>query len=370
MFHATVARVYPSAHRAFLVSLRLKNNMNLIKTLLSLTQPFINRPDLIQGPGGNTSVKDAEGNMIIKASGFRFEEITENQGFSIVNAKEIADYFFKVEVQDKALEENKSNELIHQLIAIDAEGNKYPKPSMETGFHAVLDTYVVHTHSIWTNLINCNQDSVSLFQKLKNKLPFEIAYIPFVSPGFGLSYLITQELKFAREHNQKQVAVFFLQNHGIVSHSADLLAAQEQLFFVDETIKTLFKLEIYPNSEVVKMGDSFAPKSDYVQRKAKEYQVNEAFFNQVLFPDQTVFFKDNMVFEIEQASKIKFSENYQLTYHCSFREAQSIHETMTAYFYIYETILKNGYQPNFIAGQEIDYINNMDMEKYRKSLMK
>jgi len=344
--------------------------MNLIQTLLSLTQPFVNRPDLIQGPGGNTSVKDSEGNMIIKASGFRFEEIIENQGFSIVNAKEIADYFFNVQVQDKVTEEKRSNDLIHSLIAKDSDGNAYPKPSMETGFHAVLDTYVVHTHSVWTNLINCNQDSVSLFQTLKSKLPFELAYIPFVSPGFGLSYLITQELNYAKENHQKLSDVFFLQNHGIVSHSNDLHKAQEQLFQVDEAVKSLFDVEAYPNVEVLEKDNIYVPKSDYVQQKAKEYQANEAFFNQVLFPDQTVFFKDNMAFETEQASKIKFSENYQLTYHCGLREAQSIHETMTAYFYIFDTILKNGYHPNFLAGQEIDYINNMDMEKYRKSLMK
>jgi rhamnose utilization protein RhaD (predicted bifunctional aldolase and dehydrogenase) len=344
--------------------------MNLIKTLLTLTQPFVNRPDLIQGPGGNTSVKDSEGNMIIKASGFRFEEMNAVQGFSIVNAKEIADYFFNVEVQDKALEEKKSNELIHLLIATDTEGNKYPKPSMETGFHAVLDTYVVHTHSVWSNLINCNQDSVSLFQTLKSKLPFEIAYIPFVSPGFGLSYLITQELKFAKENNQKQPNVFFLQNHGIVSHSNELNIAQAQLFQVDETIKSLLSAEAYPNSELENKGGFFVPKFDYVQQKAKEYQANDAFFNQVLFPDQTVFFNGNIAFENEKGRKINFSENYALEYHCPIREAQSIHETMTAYFYIYDSILKNGFQPSFLAGEEIDYINNMDMEKYRKSLMK
>jgi rhamnose utilization protein RhaD (predicted bifunctional aldolase and dehydrogenase) len=343
--------------------------MKLIDSLLSLTQPFVNRPDLIQGPGGNTSIKDEKGNMIIKASGFRFEEITENQGYSIVNAKVIANYFFSVQVHDKSKEEKISNELIHSQISNDLYGNKYPKPSMETGFHAVLDTFVVHTHSVWTNLINCNLHSVSLFQIIKTKLPFEIAYIPFVSPGFGLSYLITQELKFAKDNNLKQPAVFFLQNHGVVSHSDELHIAQEQLYQVDEAIKTLFKSETYPNSEVESIKDFFVPKSSYVQQKAKLFQVKEAFFKQVLFPDQTVFFNENITFNREEGRKINFSENYAVEYHCGPREAQSIHETMTAYFYLYESILNNGYKLNFLEGEEIDYINNMDMEKYRKSLM-
>jgi rhamnose utilization protein RhaD (predicted bifunctional aldolase and dehydrogenase) len=96
--------------------------MTLINHLLSLTQPFVNRPDLIQGPGGNTSVKDEEGNMIIKASGYRFEEITEESGFSIVNSQKISDYFFNVKVTDKTHEEKHSLQVIQNNILKQSSG--------------------------------------------------------------------------------------------------------------------------------------------------------------------------------------------------------------------------------------------------------
>jgi len=42
---------------------------------------------------------------------------------------------------------------------------------------------------------------------------------------------------------------------------------------------------------------------------------------------------------------------------------------MTSYLFIYDTILNNGDTLQLIDGKEIDYIQNMDMEKHRKSIM-
>lgn len=345
--------------------------MTLINHLLSLTQSFVNRPDLIQGPGGNTSVKDTDGNMIIKASGFRFEEITQEQGFSIVNAKNIADYFFNVQPTDKSSEEKKSLEIIQQNILHNTNGELYPKPSMETGFHAVLDTYVVHTHSVWSNLLNCNTDSIKLLKLLQEKTSLNIAYIPFVSPGFGLSYLITQELKKADDLNLPRPQVFFLENHGIVAHSNNLEETQSMLRNIDKAIQDIFGIsEAYPETDIQNKENHFIPKHDFARDFIQKNKVEESFFNQVLFPDQTVFFHNQIVFSEDFNKKINIIPNKGIHYHCGEREAKSIHETMTAYFFLFENLFRLNMTPRFVSGYEIDYINNMDMEKHRKSLMK
>ena len=345
--------------------------MKLITSLLTLTRPFVNRPDLIQGPGGNTSVKDENGNMIIKASGFRFEEITEDSGYSIINAEKISNYFFNVKVSEKAEEERKSLEIVKNNILNNAYGEKYPKPSMETGFHAVLDKYVVHTHSVWSNLINCTSNPFELLQKIQINTDLNIAYIPFVSPGFGLSYFITQELKKADELRTKRPQVFFLENHGIVSHSDDLLEAQTMLMNIDKTIQEHLEFSNeYPQTEILKTDNYFIPCNDFVWSIIQKQKVEEGFFNQVLFPDQTVFFHNQIAFSEDANKKINIVKGKGIQYHCGEREAKSIHETMTAYFFLFETILQLQKIPRFVSGEEIDYINNMDMEKYRKSLMK
>ena len=345
--------------------------MKLITSLLTLTHPFLHRPDLIQGPGGNTSVKDSAGNMLIKASGFRFEEITEESGFSMVNARNIADYFFKVQPADKKLEEKQSLELIQQNIVQKPNGEPYPKPSMETGFHAVLDKYVVHTHSVWSNLINCITEPFELLKSLQNKTGLNIAYIPFVSPGFGLSYLITQELKKADQSGVTRPQVLFLENHGIVAHSNDLSEAQTMLKQVDEAIQELFKIsKEYPKTDIQITDNFYTPNHDFVWSFILKHKVEESFFNQVLFPDQTVFFHNQIAFSEDFSKKINIIPNKGIQYHCGEREAKSIHETMTAYFFLFENIINLNQTPRLVSGEEIDYINNMDMEKHRKSLMK
>lgn len=345
--------------------------MKLINSLLNLTFPFINRPDLIQGPGGNTSVKDDNGNMIIKASGFRFEEITEESGYSIVNSQKISDYFFNVQVTEKAKEEKLSLEIIQTNILKNSSGEMYPKPSMETGFHAVLDKYVVHTHSVWSNLINCITAPFDLLTSLQNKTGLNFAYIPFVSPGFGLSYLITQKLKKADESGTTRPQVFFLENHGIVAHSNDLTEAQTMLKQVDEAIQELFKISNeYPITDLQITDNYYTPNHDFVWSFIQRHKVEESFFNQVLFPDQTVFFHNQINFSEDNSKKINCIPNQGIQYHCGEREAKSIHETMTAYCFLFDTILSLNQIPRFVSTEEIDYINNMDMEKHRKSLMK
>ncbi|MDP2385500.1 MAG: class II aldolase/adducin family protein [Bacteroidota bacterium] len=344
----------------------------IINELLKLTKPFVGRADLIQGPGGNTSVKDEAGNMYIKASGFRFNEMNDNGGYSAVSSGVIEKYFRNVQIISKEQCEKESLELITNNILSDANGVKFPKPSMETGFHAVLDKYVIHTHSVWANLVNCNELGTELRNKVQEKLAVPIVHIPFVSPGFGLSYLITQELIYAEKNNSPKPKIFFLENHGIIAHGDNMEEVTNLLTEVDSSIAKIFSVEIdaYPVTQVELKEESFFPVNDYCSRILSKYKVAADFFDQVLFPDQTVFFKGNITLTGEESKKINISADYTLKYKGNEREAESIHETMTAYLFLYDTLRTAANKIKLIKGKEIDYINNMDMEKHRKNIMK
>jgi ribulose-5-phosphate 4-epimerase/fuculose-1-phosphate aldolase len=339
---------------------------NTIHQLLTLTKPYCGRPDLIQGPGGNTSVKAEDGSMFIKASGFLFSEMSLDMGISAVDANVISRYFHNVTVSDKAVAEKESLEIISASILKDERGSLYPKPSMETGFHAVLDTYVVHTHSVWTNLLNCNKNKAIYFERLKDVLPFHLCRIPYVSPGFGLSYLITQALKTS----EPRPSVFFLENHGVIAHGDDAETVHELLRKTDEAIAAMFQLSLsdYPDTSLKGTTEGFIPVSDFCTNVLKKHNAGPSFFDAVLFPDQTVFFKGN-IGSIKDACKIGMAENHELLYHTEEREAVSMHETMTSYLFLYDAILSKGDMLQEIEGKEIDYIQNMDMEKHRKSIM-
>ena len=338
--------------------------------LLELTASFVNRPDLIQGPGGNTSVKTAEGNMWIKASGYRFDEMDFEHGLSLVNSENISHFFFNFIPKNKEVDEQEMLSSISKNILSNTQGILYPKPSMETGFHAVLDKYVVHTHSVWTNLLNCSLNKTDLLDKIVAETGLKIALIPFVSPGFGLSYLITQSLKNAEVKQQDRPEIFLLANHGVIAHSNDSEACAKQLNRLDEAIQSVFNIgALYPETELIPQEDCFLPKQIFVNQILEKYKCDVNFFDQILFPDQIVFFSHQIGFNNKNPErKIQISEDFKIRYHCSLRDAMSVHETMTAYLFIYDLLNSFARPIDFIVGNEIDYINNMDMEKHRKQI--
>lgn len=341
-----------------------------ISELLQLTSNFTNRPDQVQGPGGNTSVKSDDGKMYIKASGFRFEELSENNGISAVNSYEISRYFRNVIPKDKEVDEKEMLELIASNILLKHDGSSYPKPSMETGFHAVLGKYVVHTHSVWSNLLNCCSERLNVLKKLK--LPYKACFIPFVSPGFGLSYLITNELKNAESSGESIPEVFFLANHGIIAHANELQKCYEILNTVDLAIQKLLNLGVnYPEMKIEAVGNSWESRNSFVTETIIKLQCDKSFFDNVLFPDQTVFFKDRISDSNDAIKKtIDLKTDGSIQYNCSYRDAISIHETMTAYLYLYDVLTELDLPMEFIKGNEIDYINNMEMEKHRRGMTK
>ena len=341
-------------------------SLNMINELLQLTQPYINRPDLIQGPGGNTSVKAKDGSMVIKASGFLFSEISKDRGYSVVNASAISDYFQKVSINDKVDLEKEYLKIVSNAVLKNDTCNPYPKPSMETGFHAVLDKYVVHTHSVWANLLNCNSNRSAFLELLKEKLSFDWIFIPYVNPGFSLSYLITKSINEAKN----KPMIFFLENHGVVAHADDMSTVHLLLEATDNAIAEIFNLEkkLYPSTFLIKKENSFIPESEYTNKLFKKYAFTISFFDNVIFPDQSVFINANLNSQLNE-NKIILNEDGQFIYKTEEREALSIHENITGFLFLYDNIVKNGGEIKTINNKNVDYILNMDMEKYRKSLM-
>lgn len=336
-----------------------------IQRLLELTKPLMNLSDQIQGPGGNTSYKNASGDMYIKASGFRFDEMSVDKGVSAVNYLNLRNYFNLVNPKDKEKDEAEMLQLVSQSILKQASGELFPKPSMETGFHAVLGNYVIHTHSVWTNLVNCRKDKSAIIQQLSET--FNLVQIPFVSPGFGLSYLVTQAVKEAERSGKQTPDIFLLHNHGVIAHADDHQKCQNLLRNLDAAIQSICQIsEEYPDTTLKSVDSTWVPLSDYVNDMLKHYHCDATFFNQVLFPDQTVFF-NNQIGTKGSEKKIQI-ENFIISYHCAERDARAIHETMTAYLFIYHTLTSFNVDIDFIGGSEIDYINNMEMEKHRKSI--
>ncbi|SFC17437.1 Class II Aldolase and Adducin N-terminal domain-containing protein [Flexibacter flexilis DSM 6793] len=346
---------------------------NTFQSFLAASRLLGSKSDLVQGGGGNTSFKINEELMAIKASGFLLSEMTESQAYTMVNYKPVIQLF------NDSINENPTKEqedITSKFVGecVDKSGN-YPvlRPSMETGFHAVLEKVVYHTHSVYSNLVNCAQDCESLLSQIFENTAIRPIYIPYANPGFGLSQSILKAKNDFIEKNGCVPSVFFLQNHGLVTTGdevASTLALDEQ---VNDILKKYFDINLpYPRPAVTHKENKLfeSQNAELAQWLSALHVSDAAFFEQVLFPDQVVFFSGNIAIRSAPNPDKKInihSENFGVTYLVeTLKEAITLEETLLAYLFLRSHISA----PNFIGQTQANYINNMESEAYRRALLK
>jgi rhamnose utilization protein RhaD (predicted bifunctional aldolase and dehydrogenase) len=289
------------------------NAKNRLKQLVSISHHVGNDVALIQGGGGNTSVKVDQNVMLIKASGTTLSALTEETGYAAVDYQRIVmkihddcDNDGFVELCNKALVEGYHSGAV--------------RPSIETGFHALLGTFVIHSHSVYANILTCSKEGKVICSEL---FPDSL-WIGFDKPGLELTRMIE------RSCNKQQHKVIFLENHGLVVHGESCEEVCALHDAVNARIQNYFDIE-----PMLSTADSVLPTVEYMQ-------------SHVLFPDQIVFLSGSR--ELQQS--------------------QAAIETISAYRYIYNTINSLGLSPVFIGNDKADQISNMSSENYRRGITK
>lgn len=193
---------------------------------------------LIQGGGGNTSVKTADGRyMYIKASGTDLKDMDKHAGWrklrlapvlAIIKDKSIA----KLDVYRR--ETKVVNRL---LLACDDKLTGNARPSIEAHLHAMLGKCVIHLHPVAVLSFTCAKNGKAelekLFKKIKNrKLKIKNSlpplWVPYAHPGFTLAKKIAKLNADYQNRFGRKPAVLFLQKHGLLI-SADSPNAALQL---------------------------------------------------------------------------------------------------------------------------------------------
>lgn len=186
----------------------------LTPEFLSLSARLGKDPLQVQGPGGNTSVKDADV-MWIKASGTELAR-AESEGIFVPVDRRAA----VSEAQGAQGDGSCRATVIDEAIGL--------RPSIETTFHAALDFPVVaHTHSVSTLVHAISPEGRELCREKLAGLPF--AVIPYAKPGLPL----TREI-IANSPADSRVIV--LQNHGLICCGE---SAREVSGLIDEVEKRL-----------------------------------------------------------------------------------------------------------------------------------
>jgi len=342
-----------------------------LKELEAISQAVGNSPDLVQGGGGNTSVKLDDSLMAVKASGFQLKEITAAEGYVVVNYKKIREYHEQVDLSEEKDYEKESGEFVRANI-VPMEGLKPLRPSVEAGFHSVLKKYVIHTHSVYGNLICCSKNGRELASKIFEGKDYGFIWIPYINPGFMLTLAIIDGIKaYVRENNQLP-SVIFMENHGLVvtaDTAGECIRLHED---VNETICRYFNITTpFPAVGIERVGDGvFRSKTEFLRNWFKDSNLELSFFDETaLYPDQLVYLNGNIAVN-DTGNKLNINtDTGEILYKTSEKEALTMEETLMGFIYVVDTIRKLKLPLKTMSQSETDFIRNWESEKYRKSLV-
>ena len=180
--------------------------------------------ELIQGSGGNISVK-SESELMIKSSGRVLAQTTSTAGYVICDKGAL-------HTCKDAAEEN-----VNHTVLESRGGDKGASPSMEVFFHLLPSKWVVHLHPVHLLVHLCQTDW---------KTPFEgydppALFVPYKTPGIELSNAILNVYV-----NQR---VLLLQNHGIIlcgDTIQEILTLLDMLYVkTHDSFLDLFRFQTY-----------------------------------------------------------------------------------------------------------------------------
>ncbi len=281
------------------------------------------RPDLTQGGGGNVSMKIGAERMLVKASGVQLKDVTAAGGYALVNYGNI-----RRRIAAGPGGEDEFAEFICAQ-ALPVKGVKPAKPSIETGFHALLNTVVIHTHSVYANILNMSAEGHVLGREMFPGAEF----IPYRSPGPQLCSAINDKARACGPQ------VFFLANHGLAVAHAGVEGALELNERVNDTIRRGLSLPAYPE---VKPS---AGLSDYNSDRLAHYG-RDFMLGNILSPDQALYCGPEA---LDGRGGMA-----------------AVNEVLTALFYILDCIKALEFRPVFLTRSEVDYFGSMKSGRYSR----
>ena len=346
------------------------NDTQLLQEFVRLSQTAGSRADYVQGGGGNTSVKLSAGCMAVKASGFRLNQIQMDQAYVVVDAKSIREWYAAVDLkEDRDFE--KESVAVAKGAVVPGFGPQGLRPSVEAGFHAILGTFVIHTHAVQANLLCCSAEGGSLVEKLFTNAGFPALWIPYINPGFCLTLKIKAERERMKAATGVDPHIAFMENHGLIVWADDADTALQLHDEVNDRIARWFGLtKPFPVPKVKAVEGGYASDTSEVQAFLKDRKADSAFFEEYpLYPDQLVYLNSGMLGDAETAKILLDPAAGTLLYRTGESEALAMEETLLGYAWVMENVGKAKLTLKTMTPADVDFIRNWESEAYRRSLV-
>lgn len=349
-------------------------NAQRLEHFSRLSQQIGARSDYVQGGGGNTSVKLADGLMAIKASGFCLSDIRHNNAYAVLDYEALRRFYYdneldlldNVEQQGSACTKENTKQI---------DGMATLRPSVEAGFHSLLNTYVLHTHSVYANLAACSTCCREIAKIAFSDASYSWGWVDYTDPGSKLTFAIRDELRRVELETGHVPSVILMQNHGIIVHDDDPDVCMEIHADANRRIAKHFGISetAFPSIHVEEMaGGLYRANTPYLKAAFQEnIYPYDVLMEQPLYPDQMVFLADTFFMnqdEISRGQCVASTKTGELVLYMPEKKAITLTETLTAIFFIMETIRASGYPLSTMGDAAKNFIANWESEKYRKSL--
>lgn len=342
----------------------IEQNRTILESFASMSQRVGARNDYVQGGGGNTSVKLPGGLMAIKASGYCLADVQVDAAYAVLNCTALQEFYYNNEPADFE-DTEAAGAACTKENTLPVEGMTALRPSVEAGFHSLLDTYVIHTHSIYSNLAACARECAEILKKALAGAQYGYAVVPYTDPGTRLSFVIRDVL------SRERVEVLFLENHGVVVHGNDA----ERCIAVHEDLNR--RLASFFHTAFGPMGIKNCPEGFGIPEAEAFYDsqldVQKALLTDTLFPDQAVFLKGTLSVCEDMCESVQCAFDYKtamLHYVLSVKRARVIAEVISAVTFIIKNIKESGYTVRTMDENGLNFINNWESEKYRRAISK
>ncbi len=341
-----------------------ERNAGPLQDFARLSQSVGARRDYVQGGGGNTSVKLDEQQMAVKASGYCLGDITPQSAYAVMDYAALRAFYAD---NDPALlegvEQAGSERAKAGTLAI--EGLKQLRPSVEAGFHSLLDRFVIHSHSVYANLACCAVEMEQILTQALDGAAYAWGLVPYIDPGARLSFAIRDELARVKRETGRPPKAIFMQNHGLIVLEETADACLDLHEDVNRRICTFFGIA----SNAFLQLDL----EQYIANRLRESSHTGSFFiDAPLYPDQMVFFIGTLGFGADAVPAGEVLLDLATgTIRSAAGEAQTrvVTETLAAVLFIEACVQRKGYTLSTMGEQAKRFIANWESEKYRKSLL-
>lgn len=332
------------------------------------------RADFVQGGGGNTSVKLPGGLMAIKASGFCLGDICPDKAYAVLDYEALRRFYFENEPEALG-DAEQAGAACAKANTKQIEGLDTLRPSVEAGFHSLLGTFVLHTHSVYANLAACSAACREIAALAFGGAGYSWGWVDYTDPGARLTFAIRDELRRVQHETGKAPAVILMQNHGVIVHAGTASECLAIHTDANERLARFFGLSstAFPKVSVRELaGGLYCADTPYLKQQLQNCAyTHRQLMEQPLYPDQLVFLTDTFSMDvcgIPEGKAVASTKTGELVMNMPLRQAQTLSETLTAVFFVMEHIKAAGYPLSTMGEAAKSFIANWESEKYRKAL--